>query len=122
MVEHVNRSLLQLLRAYVEKDYEWESYLPLVLYAYRTAVHTSNGVSPFVLIFGREPRSNDLSSHIAFDTNSYQRYLQAKLAELQDFAEANTIQAGAAQKTAFDSHAKLRLLKVTLIGCVSSKI
>ena len=31
LVERVNRSLLQLLRAYVEKDYEWESYLPLVL-------------------------------------------------------------------------------------------
>ena len=59
-------------------------------------------------MFGREPRSNDLSSHIAFDTDSYQGYLQAKLAELHD---ANTVQAGAAQKTAFDSHAKLRFFK-----------
>ena len=66
MVERVNRSLLQLLRAYVEKDYEWERYLPLVLYAYRTAVHMLTGVSPFVLMFGREPRSNDLLPHIAF--------------------------------------------------------
>ena len=65
----------------------------------------------FVLMFGREPRSNDLLPHFAFDTNSYQGYLQAKLAELQDFVEANTVQAGAAQKTAFDSHAKLRLFK-----------
>eukprot|EP00731_Ephydatia_muelleri_P007784 Em0004g122a len=116
MVERVNRSLLQLLRAYVEKDYEWER----VIYHWcsnRTAVHTSTGVSPFVLMFGREPRSSDLSPRIAFDTNSYQRYLQAKLAELQDFAKANTIQAGAAQKTTFDSDAKLRLLKVTLFGC-----
>eukprot|EP00731_Ephydatia_muelleri_P019885 Em0012g710a len=111
MVERVNRSLLQLLRAYVEKDYEWERYLPLVLYAYRTAVHTSTGVSPFVLMFGREPRSNDLSPHIAFDTNSYQGYLQAKLAELRDFVDANMVQAGAAQKTSFDSHAKLRFFK-----------
>ena len=116
MVERVNRSLLQLLRAYVEKDYEWER----VIYHWcsnRTAVHTSTGVSPFVLMFGREPRSSDLSPRIAFDTNSYQHYLQAKLAELQDFAKANTIQAGAAQKTTFDSDAKLRLLKVTLFGC-----
>ena len=108
LVEHVNRSLLQLLRAYVEENYEWERYLSLVLYAYRTAVHTSTGVSPFVLMFGREPRSNDLSPHITFDTNSDQGYLQAKLAELHDLVEANTVQAGAAQKTAFDSHAKLR--------------
>ena len=111
MVERVNRSLLQLLRAYVEKDYEWERYLPLVLYAYRTAVHTSTRVSPFALMFGREPRSTDLSPPVAFDTNSYQGYLQAKLAELQDFVEANTVQAGAAQKIAFDSHAKLRSFK-----------
>ena len=42
MVERVNRSLLQMLRTYVEQDYEWEWYLPLVLYSYHTAVHTSH--------------------------------------------------------------------------------
>ena len=60
-------------------------------------------------MFGREPRSTHLSPPIAFDTNSYQGYLQAKLAELQDFVEANTVQAGgAAQNIGFDSDAKLR--------------
>jgi len=48
MVERFNRSLLQLLRAYVEKEHEWERYLPLVLFAYRTATHTSTGVSPLM--------------------------------------------------------------------------
>ena len=102
MVEHMNRSLLQMLRTYVEQDYEWEWYLPLVLYAYHTAVHTSTGVSLFVLMIGTECRSNDLSPPAAFDTNLCQGYLQAKLTELQDcVVKANTVQAGAAQKTAF---------------------
>ena len=37
MVERFNRSLLQLLRCYVDTEDDWERYLPLVLYAYRTA-------------------------------------------------------------------------------------
>ena len=41
MVECFNRSLLQLLRTYVDKQEEWEKCLPLVLYAYRTATHAS---------------------------------------------------------------------------------
>ena len=39
MVERFNRSLLQLLRCYVDMEDDWECYLPLVLYAYRTAVY-----------------------------------------------------------------------------------
>ncbi|KAL5491303.1 hypothetical protein EMCRGX_G016566 [Ephydatia muelleri] len=86
MVERVNRSLLQLLRAYVEKEsviYHWCSMLIVQQYT-------------------RQLESDHLYSY------SYQGYLQAKLAELHD---ANTVQAGAAQKTAFDSHAKLRFFK-----------
>lgn len=45
MVERFNRSLLQLLRCYVDTEDDWECYLPLVLYAYRTAQHSSTGVS-----------------------------------------------------------------------------
>ena len=60
MVERFNRSLLQLLRMYVEKEEDWEKHLPLALYAYRTAVHSSTGVSPFMLMYGREPSSGVL--------------------------------------------------------------
>ena len=31
LVERFNRSLLQLLRAYIDKQTDWEQYLPLVL-------------------------------------------------------------------------------------------
>ena len=84
LVEQFNRSLLQLLRAYVDKQTDWEQYLPLVLYAYRTSVHSSTGMAPFVLMFGRQPKCIDHSSSTTFDRNSYSAHLRAKLAELQD--------------------------------------
>ena len=43
MVEHFNRSLLQLLRSYVEKEADWEQHFPLVLFAYRIAIHSLTG-------------------------------------------------------------------------------
>ena len=46
MVERFNRSLLQMLHAYVCHESEWEEFLPLVMFAYRTSVHRTTGVSP----------------------------------------------------------------------------
>lgn len=43
------RLLLTLLRTYVEKQDEWGKCLPLVVYAYQIAVHTSTGYSLFML-------------------------------------------------------------------------
>ena len=39
MVERANRSILQMLRTFVEKKTDWERWLPLMLYAYRTSKH-----------------------------------------------------------------------------------
>ena len=75
MVERLNRSLLQMLRAYVDTKEDWEKYLPLTLYAYRTAVHSSTGYSPFQLMYGREPKFSAFSEPVAFDPTSYQAHL-----------------------------------------------
>ena len=45
LVQWFNRSLLQMLRLFVDSEPHWERYLPLVLYAYRAAKHTSTGAS-----------------------------------------------------------------------------
>ena len=93
MVEQFNRSLLQLLRAYVDTQSEWKHYLPLVLYAYRTSTHSSTGVSPFLLMYGCNSSSAPFSKSNKFDSLSYPAHLQVKLAELRGFVEANLTEA-----------------------------
>ena len=107
LVERFNRSLLQLLRVYIDKHSDWEQHLPLALYAYRTAIHSSTGVSPHMLMFGREPRSAMFDSSHTFDPSSYQHYLRAKLSQLQDFVESNLVMAGDKQKTYYDKRSQL---------------
>ena len=80
----------------------WERHLPLVLYAYRTAPHTSTGVSPFELMFGRQPKPFEFPPPQAFEPASYQAHLQAKLAALRDLVEANATEAAATQKGSYD--------------------
>ena len=84
LVERFNLSLLQLLHTYVDKEFDWEQHLPLALYAYRTAAHSSTGISPHMLMFGKEPHAFLFDFPLTFDPGSYQHYLRAKLAELQD--------------------------------------
>ena len=67
MVERFNHSLLQLLRTYVDKQEDWEKYLRLVLFAYRSAPHSSTGCSPFLLRFGRQTSTSTFSSQNYFD-------------------------------------------------------
>ena len=104
MVERFNRSLLQLLRTYVDAQSDWERYLPLVLYAYRTSVHSSTDISPFVLMFGCHPWSMPFAKVKEFDSQTYPAHLQAKQAELRDFVEANLAKAAHHQKCAYDQH------------------
>ena len=116
MVERLNRSLLQLLRVYVDKEpANWERYLPLILYAYRTAVHSSTGVSPFVLMLGRQPRSTQFEPQLAFDPTSYKGHMQDKLAELQDLVETNLAEAAAHQKMIYDKHSAYRYFDVDYV-------
>jgi len=101
MVEQFNRILLQLLRSYTEKQEEWERYLPYVLFAYCTAVHTSTGVSPFEPMFGCSPIQNPLPTMSAYDAVFYQSQLHTKLTQLSDFVVNHLTQATHKQKTTY---------------------
>ena len=108
MVERFNRSLLQLLRSYVEHQNDWEQFLPLVLFAYRTTIHSSTGCSPFTLMFGRSPSSPTYSSSTGFNTATYTENLQYKLAELRDFVECHLTNAAEHQKSHYDENTVTR--------------
>ena len=112
MVEWFNRSLLQLLRCYVSTKEDWENYLPLVLYAYRTAPHSTTGVSPFQLMFGRDPKQAAFPPTNAFDSSSYSAYLLTKLAKLQDLVANNTDVAAQKQKSYCNKNSVTRTFSV----------
>jgi len=100
MVEQFNRSLLQLLRTYVDRENDWEhAALPLVLYAYCTAIHASTVCSPFLLMFGQNPSTSHLGPQTAFDSTACPDHIRDKIVELVD---TNLAQAASNQKVAYD--------------------
>ena len=65
-VERFNRTLLNMLSAYVtESGLDWDSHLPYLLLAYRSSVHASTGCSPQLMVYGRE---NNLPVDIMYAT------------------------------------------------------
>ena len=48
------RTLKGILTAYVNDHNDWDVHLPLALFAYRTSIHHSSGVTPFEVVYGRK--------------------------------------------------------------------
>lgn len=61
ITERFNRTLIQLLLSFQANTRKsWPSLLPRVCFLYNSTPHSSTGVAPFRLMFGREPRLPDL--------------------------------------------------------------
>ena len=56
--KRVNQVLKDMLCAYVsKKQSNWEEYLPHLEFAYKSSKHSATGFSPFMLMYGFQPRS-----------------------------------------------------------------
>ena len=57
-VERANQTIkLMIEKVCIDKPKDWDIHLPMILFAYRNAKHSSIGFSPFQLMFGRQAKS-----------------------------------------------------------------
>ena len=55
LVERQNRTLVNMLRVFCSKYMtDWDKYLPQMVGAYKNTQHSSTGISPFMMLTGRE--------------------------------------------------------------------
>jgi hypothetical protein len=55
--ERQNQSLIKMIKTNINDDHSnWDEILPQLQYAYNVSTHATTGVSPFYMIFGREPK------------------------------------------------------------------
>ncbi|KAK2919988.1 hypothetical protein Q8A73_002192 [Channa argus] len=103
LVERFNRTLatqLAILTSRHQKD--WDQHLPLVLWAYRTAVQESSQCTPATLMFGRELRTPPEPEITGGPELDYLRRLKERLSVVHQLARESQGDAGARQKRAYD--------------------
>ncbi len=55
-VERFNRTLIKMLKSYTKDDTDWDQFLGCLTAAYRATPHESTGLTPNMLMLGREVR------------------------------------------------------------------
>ena len=93
MVERANRSIQNMISSYIsDSQDDWDEHIPLLMMAYRSLIHGSTGVSPAMMMFGREltlPVDMTLGRPIRDERlcatdHAYQ--LEQRLLDIHDFA------------------------------------
>ena len=102
----MNRSLLNLLRTFVQNEGDWEQHLQLLLYIYQTTKHSSTSISPYEILFGQNPPSFHIPNFQAtaiLDPDEYHHQLQKKLLELRELVDSNIVQSAERQQHSYNS-------------------
>uniref|UniRef100_A0A3Q0QW83 Integrase catalytic domain-containing protein n=1 Tax=Amphilophus citrinellus TaxID=61819 RepID=A0A3Q0QW83_AMPCI len=91
--ERVNRTVKTAIGAYVDnKHTSWDKYLPQICFALRTAPHESTGLSPSMMLYGRELDTPlDLITQPSWEgvdepETSYSENLRASLQDVHEHA------------------------------------
>uniref|UniRef100_A0A3B3XY23 Gypsy retrotransposon integrase-like protein 1 n=1 Tax=Poecilia mexicana TaxID=48701 RepID=A0A3B3XY23_9TELE len=116
--ERFNRTLHNLLRTLpVSRKRDWHACLPQVLYCYNTTPHQSTGESPFLLMFGQEPRLpldfllGRVESPVGGSVHEWVQEHQARLQVAFDGAREHLKHAADRRRQAHDTRVKHLPLK-----------
>jgi hypothetical protein len=110
-VERANRSVNQVLRAYVDNaSNDWSRYLPACVFALNASVHSATGSTPHFLIYGRSLNS---PLDIEWDSNSRSAEYLEKLHNARERAKYEILLHQERTRTKYDAN---RLQRVLAIG------
>jgi len=119
LVEKFNSTLINMLAKSVNKyGHDWDAHLPYLLFAYRVAVHESTQVSPFHMLYGREPvlplerALTQPRTKFQVDFADYLDELVANMSDAWSLARGNIEAAQKKHKYQYDWKSKQSTLKV----------
>jgi transposase InsO family protein len=118
LCEHENKSLKDMLLHFVNNRHDdWDDYLPFVLFAYRTSVHSSTHETPFYLMHGRDATLPlemllKLNRKSDCEPNDYRTKITVKLRDAFQLAFSNMHAAQEAQKYQYDKRSNLQKFNV----------
>lgn len=114
LVERMNRTILQHLSMFVsDQQDDWDSIVPLFLYAYRTSAHEVTGYTPATMLFGHDlrmpcdlalPRASEPTTNPA----SYVGELRTNLERVHAFARQRLASGLDRMKARYDAHVTTR--------------
>ena len=107
LVERQNRTLVNMLRVYCSRYItNWDKYLPQVVGVYNSTQHSTTGISPFMVLTGREravpltffyPRYGEKKTSL----QAYVKEAVRRQQELNELCRRNTAQAKMRQQKTY---------------------
>ena len=117
-VERANGVLKDMLKLVMAEDRQpWDQLLPWILFAYRSAVHSTTGFSPFYLMYGREPpgpldsvynRWTEAKAEDALPVNQYVQELCLRTHSALEEAYQNSEIKATERKSYYDAKRKVK--------------
>jgi Integrase zinc binding domain/Integrase core domain len=109
LVERFNRTLCESLAKLTEGQEDWDHHISPVLFAYRTAKQSSTKITPFYLVYGRNPQVPPVDMDEIINENILSRLftLTEDLPQERETAKRNILKSQRKQKEYHDQKKKL---------------